>query len=341
MTDSSTIRRFAAGAVLVSAATILAGCNGEYSSNLSGAANSGAGTVVGAQKTATNTAIDAEKAQSSAPVVVASMSGPKFAPVPVARPNFGDRILVVAEAGSAGKPAPEGAAIRKPIPTAATLAAARAAVRGDEDDPEPALSATDERLERSVSNNRDRESLNASLPVQTGAAPTPPVRPLTSGPAIVTTAAYAPAVMEVDGRSVTVAGTKAAGTQAQHVIKAALVTAAAASSAQPAATGGQYWRAAYPHVVTGCFDATLRNALDTIGRHFGAQVEVTSGHRTRGRRRSMHRFCRAADIRVLGVRPSRLARFARTIPGIHGVGTYRRKSIVHIDTRLQRMVWRY
>ncbi|MDP4594050.1 MAG: D-Ala-D-Ala carboxypeptidase family metallohydrolase, partial [Beijerinckiaceae bacterium] len=66
-----------------------------------------------------------------------------------------------------------------------------------------------------------------------------------------------------------------------------------------------------------------------------------SGHRTRGRRRSMHRFCKAADIRVAGVRPSQLARFARTIPGINGVGTYRRKSIVHIDTRLQEMVWRY
>jgi len=118
---------------------------------------------------------------------------------------------------------------------------------------------------------------------------------------------------------------------------------AAAASAQPAPPQprGRAWRPAYPHVRTACFDPSLRRALDTIGRHFRSEVLVTSGFRTNGRRRSLHRQCRAADIRVAGVAPSAVARFARTVPGINGVGTYRRRSIVHIDTRQQMMVWRY
>jgi hypothetical protein len=212
----------------------------------------------------------------------------------------------------------------------------RARASHDDEDPEPSLSATDERIERSVTNDQNRENLQASLAVQPEAvaAPVPPSRPTAqTGPAIVTTAAYAPAVVEVDGVSKVASGTTAHG-----VIKASLATGVQHDAAT---ASGRHWRAAYPNVVTGCFDATLRNALDTIGRHFGTVVEVTSGHRTRGRRRSMHRFCRAADIRIPGVRPSAVARFARSIPGINGVGTYRRKSIVHIDTRLQTMVWRY
>jgi hypothetical protein len=373
------IRRCAAGAVFASLGAILAGCTAnqgtgpqataipsgvqpiaiqQYNPPRQGAANGSSPAKSAAHGSEVN----------GSTVVAASMTGPQSMPVPAARPDLGDRVLVADKAGSATPPA-DG---KPAVPTAATLAAVEAGMRSasspapvkvaraavppgpqdgarpphDEDDPEPSLSATDERIERSITNDQNRENLQASLAVQPEAvaAPVPPSRPAAqavlakavpakAGPAIVTTAAYAPAVMEVDGVSKSVAGTAA-----HRVIKASLATGV---QHNVAATSGRFWRAAYPHVVTGCFDTTLRNALNTIGRHYGTVVEVTSGHRTRGRRRSMHRFCRAADIRVPGVRPSALARFARSIPGINGVGTYRRKSIVHIDTRLQTMVWRY
>lgn len=129
-------------------------------------------------------------------------------------------------------------------------------------------------------------------------------------------------------------------------VRAAGTSAAARAPASRAILRAKYkgsrrWSAAYPHVRTRCFGPVLRRALNRIGARFNTHVSVTSGHRTRGRRRSMHRFCRAADIRVPGVRPSAVARFARSLPGINGVGTYRRKSITHIDTRRQRMVWRH
>lgn len=110
--------------------------------------------------------------------------------------------------------------------------------------------------------------------------------------------------------------------------------------AAPAHTsGGRGWRAAYGHVVTRCFPQDLRSALDTIAGHFNAEVLVTSGHRNRGRRGSLHRSCKAADIRVAGVPASEVARFARSIPGVNGVGVYRRIGLTHIDVRNERSSW--
>ena len=369
------IRRYAAGAVFASLGAILAGCTANQACGPQAAAvpsgvqpiaiqqynppsqdaQNGSSTVKAAGQ---GKSASSEAGVNGSTIVAATMTGPQSMPVPAGRPDLGDRVLVANKAGAATPPADGKSA----APTAATLAAAEAGIRSaatpapvqvaraavpagpqggarashDDEDPEPSLSATDERIERSVTNDQNRENLQASLAVQPAAVatPVPPARPAAqTGPAIVTTAAYAPAVVEVDGVS-----KAASGTTAQGIIKASLATGVQHNEAT---ASGRHWRAAYPNVVTGCFDATLRSALDTIGRHFGTVVEVTSGHRTRGRRRSMHRFCRAADIRVPGVRPSAVARFARSIPGINGVGTYRRKSIVHIDTRLQTMVWRY
>jgi len=104
---------------------------------------------------------------------------------------------------------------------------------------------------------------------------------------------------------------------------------------------GQHWRAAYSNVTTDCFPAELKSALNKIGEHFKSDVLVTSGFRGKGRRGSMHRSCRAADIRVIGVSPTHLAAYARTVEGVNGVGTYRRTSVTHIDVREDKFAWRY
>ncbi len=214
-----------------------------------------------------------------------------------------------------------------------------------EEDPEPPLSPSEESLhKRSFNAYEDRvgdEAAGApkaaitpvSAPAGDAVAPVTTATRTTPAGAVITASAYAPAVVEVNGVS-TPAGASSAPRRA---IRASLAPVARYSGP----VGGGRWRAAYPNVVTHCFDSTLRSSLETIGRHFNAEVEVTSGYRSNGRRRSMHRFCRAADIRVPGVAPSTLARFARSLPGVNGVGTYRRKSIIHIDTRLQQMTWRY
>lgn len=105
--------------------------------------------------------------------------------------------------------------------------------------------------------------------------------------------------------------------------------------------GPRRWRAAYDNVETNCFPQRLRQALDAIGKHFGAEVLVTSGARDRGRRGSLHRSCKAADVRIAGVSPKAVADFARTVPGVNGVGTYRWVAVTHVDVRDERFAWRW
>lgn len=107
------------------------------------------------------------------------------------------------------------------------------------------------------------------------------------------------------------------------------------------ADGGPRWRAAYDEVETDCFPTRLRQALEQIGAHFNSEVLVTSGRRTTGRTGSLHRTCMAADIRVVGVEPREVARVARTIPGVNGVGTYRHVALTHVDVREERLAWRW
>jgi hypothetical protein len=107
------------------------------------------------------------------------------------------------------------------------------------------------------------------------------------------------------------------------------------------ADGGPRWRAAYDEVETDCFPTRLRQALEQIGAHFNSEVLVTSGRRTTGRTGSLHRTCMAADIRVVGVAPEEVARVARTIPGVNGVGAYRHVALTHVDVRDERLAWRW
>lgn len=86
-----------------------------------------------------------------------------------------------------------------------------------------------------------------------------------------------------------------------------------------------------PAVRTGCFPQQLVSLIDAIEEKYKKKVVVTSGARDRGRRGSLHRHCAAADIIVPGVSGAELASFAKTIPGVGGVGRYCHPYLVHID----------
>ncbi len=93
-------------------------------------------------------------------------------------------------------------------------------------------------------------------------------------------------------------------------------------------------------VETACLKPDLVEILRHIEGHYGQKVVITSGFRDRGRQGSLHRQCAAADIQVSGVPAAKLASFARTIPGIGGVGTYCHPSMIHVDTGTPRD-WKY
>lgn len=93
-------------------------------------------------------------------------------------------------------------------------------------------------------------------------------------------------------------------------------------------------------VQTNCFPPALVELLRRIERHYGQRPVITSGFRTRGRSGSLHRRCMAADIMIPGVSGAELARVARTIPGMGGVGMYCHPTMVHIDIGTARD-WRY
>jgi hypothetical protein len=98
--------------------------------------------------------------------------------------------------------------------------------------------------------------------------------------------------------------------------------------------------AAYAYTQVNCFPQELKTALDTIAAHYNKPVEVASGHRPNGRRGSMHRHCMAADIRIDGVEPMAIATYAKTVPGINGVGSYRNTDLIHVDVRQEQFAWR-
>ena len=93
-------------------------------------------------------------------------------------------------------------------------------------------------------------------------------------------------------------------------------------------------------VETACLKPELVELLRKIEGHYRQKVVITSGFRDRGRQGSLHRECAAADIEVPGVPAASLASFARTIPGIGGVGTYCHSLMIHVDTGTPRD-WKY
>ena len=93
-------------------------------------------------------------------------------------------------------------------------------------------------------------------------------------------------------------------------------------------------------------DSDLVNVLQKIRTHFGKSVTITSAYRTPpknkeagGTKYSQHLYGRAADIKVSGVTPKKVAAYAETIlKNKGGIGTY--SSFTHIDTRSTKARWK-
>ena len=90
-------------------------------------------------------------------------------------------------------------------------------------------------------------------------------------------------------------------------------------------------------------DQRLVGYLQQIRDHFGVPVHINSGYRcvshnaaVGGATGSYHVKGMAADIRVEGVAPEDVARYAESI-GVLGIGLY--ADFVHIDTRAVKSFW--
>lgn len=311
--------------------------------------------------------------------VAATFRAPDTVPEPVPRPDLGDRVQLAATQPAAtattttaatAASAPTSANPASPNPASATPASSNEGVTQVAQAParpvvqprrpaglfglfgaapaDPAAGPQDEAGQRtayaSVAPATDARAQRASLAAyeRREAGDEPPDTPAAAGkPQQKINFTYTPAVIEVNGVT-NEAPTPSSSSRPPALLRpVAAIANTFGTIASGGAYGGRRWRPAYPHVVTHCFSPTLRRALDVIGDHFNADVLVTSGMRANGRRRSMHRSCAAADIKVVGVNPGLVARYARSVPGINGVGTYRRVAVTHVDTRANRMAWRY
>lgn len=92
-------------------------------------------------------------------------------------------------------------------------------------------------------------------------------------------------------------------------------------------------------------DLVLVEQLQRIRDHFNSPVNINSGYRSAshnknvgGVKNSYHTQGRACDIRVSGVTPVEVARYAESI-GVHGIGLY--DNFVHVDTRDSKYFYRY
>lgn len=95
-------------------------------------------------------------------------------------------------------------------------------------------------------------------------------------------------------------------------------------------------------------DDALVNYLQKIRDHFGKEVTPTSAYRCAkhnknvgGATKSYHTRGMAADIKIDGVAPAEVAKYAESI-GVKGIGLYetaRDGYFVHIDTRTYKSFW--
>jgi uncharacterized protein YcbK (DUF882 family) len=89
----------------------------------------------------------------------------------------------------------------------------------------------------------------------------------------------------------------------------------------------------------------LVELLQKIRDHFGRPVIINSGYRTArhnkscgGATYSQHLYGAAADIKVTGVPPAKVAEYAETlIPNSGGIGIY--ESFIHVDVRSVKARW--
>ena len=93
-------------------------------------------------------------------------------------------------------------------------------------------------------------------------------------------------------------------------------------------------------------DSELVSVLQKIRNHFGKAVTITSAYRTPGKNKavggqtySQHLYGRAADLKVKGVAPKKVAAYAETLlKNKGGIGIY--STFVHIDVRSVKARWR-
>lgn len=86
-------------------------------------------------------------------------------------------------------------------------------------------------------------------------------------------------------------------------------------------------------------DSELVNILQKVRNHFGKPVTITSAYRTPphnskegGTTYSQHLYGKAADIKVQGIAPKKVAEYAETLlKNYGGIGIY--SSFTHIDVR--------
>ena len=91
----------------------------------------------------------------------------------------------------------------------------------------------------------------------------------------------------------------------------------------------------------------LADILENIRVHFGKPVHINSGYRTVSYNESVDgssstsQHCNglAADIRVEGVSPDRVAYYAEQLLGDHG-GVGRYKTFTHVDVRANKSRWK-
>lgn len=93
-------------------------------------------------------------------------------------------------------------------------------------------------------------------------------------------------------------------------------------------------------------DSDLVNVLQKIRNHFGKSVTITSAYRTPAKNKacggqtySQHLYGKAADIKVSGVTPKKVATYAETLlKNKGGIGTY--STFTHIDVRATKSRWK-
>ncbi len=91
-------------------------------------------------------------------------------------------------------------------------------------------------------------------------------------------------------------------------------------------------------------DSELVSVLQKIRNHFGKAVTITSAYRTPGHNKSVggttysqHLYGKAADIKVQGIAPKDVAKYAETLLDEGGIGIY--NTFTHIDVRSTKSRW--
>ena len=91
-------------------------------------------------------------------------------------------------------------------------------------------------------------------------------------------------------------------------------------------------------------DTELVNVLQKIRNHFGKPVTINSAYRTPphnskegGETYSQHLYGKAADIKISGVTPKKVADYAETLLDKGGIGIY--NTFTHIDVRSVKSRW--